>query len=497
MTTMSASPVRVDARLDQPLNRWLWLVKWLLVIPHAVVLGLLWVAFTVLTVVAFFAILFTGRYPHPLFEFNLGVLRWTWRVSYYSYGALGTDRYPPFTLAEEPDYPATLHVTYPERLSRGLVLIKWWLLAIPHFLVISFFVGAVSYVTYQWRQVTVGGGLVAVLVLIAAVALLFTGRYPGGVFDLVVGLNRWVLRVGAYVALMTDRYPPFRLDQGGVDPASAEIGTAVPADAGLMPSTSGMAAPAAPVAVAAHWSAGRVVTAVIGSLLIVLGVTSAGAGIALLVGDQVGRDADGYLSSGTERFTSSGYALQSDAVDLHTDRPGPDLGTIIGDVRVRAASATGNAIFVGIGPASAVDQYLAQVDRDRITDLNPQRQDRQQHQSGSAPSTPPATQSFWATSASGLGTQQLTWRVTEGDWAVVVMNVDGSRPVSADLSAGATVPALTWVWIILLIVGGICLVLGILLVFLAVPRRRAGAAGAGPDDPTSPIPDLSSAGETH
>jgi Domain of unknown function (DUF4389) len=491
MTTMSASPVRVDARLDQPLNRWLWLVKWLLVIPHAVVLGLLWVAFTVLTVVAFFAILFTGRYPHPLFEFNLGVLRWTWRVAYYSYGVLGTDRYPPFTLAEVPDYPATLHVAYPEGLSRGLVLIKWWLLAIPHFLVISFFIGSGSYVSYQWWQVDVGGGLVSVLVLIAAVALLFTGRYPGGVFDLVLGLNRWVLRAGAYVALMTDRYPPFRLDQGGVDPASAQLGTVVPADTDLAPPTPGTVAPAP-----SHWSAGRVVTAVIGSLLLVIGVATAVGGIALLVGDRVGRDADGYLSSGTERFTSSGYALQSSVVDLHTDRPGPDLGTIIGDVRVRATGATGNAIFVGIGPASAVDQYLAQVDRDRIFGIGPQWRDRQQHLSGSAPSTPPATQSFWVASASGPGTQQLTWRVTEGDWAVVVMNADGSRPVNADLSAGATVPALGWVWITLLIVGGICLVLGTLLVLLAVPRRRAEPPGSGPDDPTGPIPDLSSAGET-
>ena len=134
-------PVRVDAELDVGLSRWLWLVKWILVIPHVFVLVFLWLAFIAVSFVAFVAIAVSGRYPRALFEFNVGVLRWTWRVCYYSYGALATDRYPPFRLAEVEDYPAHLHVAYPEHLSRGLVWVKSWLLAIPHYLVVAFFVG--------------------------------------------------------------------------------------------------------------------------------------------------------------------------------------------------------------------------------------------------------------------------------------------------------------------------------------------------------------------
>ena len=139
-----AYPVRVEGHLDQPLSRWLWLVKWALGIPHFIVLAFLWLAFLVLTIVAFFAILFTGRYPRGIFGFNVGVMRWTWRVCFWSYSALGTDRYPRFSLADDPSYPARLDVAYPESLSRGLVLVKSWLLAIPHLLVVGILGGGLG-----------------------------------------------------------------------------------------------------------------------------------------------------------------------------------------------------------------------------------------------------------------------------------------------------------------------------------------------------------------
>ncbi|NGO44033.1 DUF4389 domain-containing protein [Streptomyces sp. YC419] len=219
MPPAPVSPVRLEASLDPRLSRWLWLVKWLLAIPHYIVLFFLGIAFVLVTIVAFFAILFTARYPRSLFDFNVGVMRWNWRVTYYAHTALGTDRYPPFTLADVPDYPAHFDVAYPERLSRGLVLVKWWLLAIPQYIVVGFFAGGWGSGEHGWR----GGGLMPFLSLVAVVILAFTARYPGHLYDFLLGLARWVARVMAYAALMTDQYPPFRLDMGGQHPPSAKI----------------------------------------------------------------------------------------------------------------------------------------------------------------------------------------------------------------------------------------------------------------------------------
>lgn len=200
--TQQAYPVTVTGELTAPPGRGWWLIKWLLGIPHYVVLVFLWIAFVVVWIIAFFAILFTERYPRKLFEFNEGVLRWTWRVGFYSYQALGTDKYPPFTL-KSADYPADLTIVYPEKLSRGLVLVKWWLLAIPHYIITSVFQGGGGQQS--------GIGLTPILAIFGAIAVLFTGKYPEDIFKLVVGTNRWSFRVAAYAALMTDDYPPFRL----------------------------------------------------------------------------------------------------------------------------------------------------------------------------------------------------------------------------------------------------------------------------------------------
>jgi hypothetical protein len=228
---MSAYPVDIRGDLSAPPERGWWLIKWLLAIPHYIILAFLLAAFVVVWVIAFFAILFTGKYPKSLFDFNTGVLRWGWRVAFYSYAALATDKYPPFSLKPDPDYPADIEIPYPEKFSRGLALVKWWLLAIPHYIIVGIFSGGWSMGFYPgttpkevwtWQigsqsvevekwQTSGSMNLIFVLAIFAAIYLLFAGRYPKDIFKLVLGFNRWVFRVGAYAALMTDEYPPFRL----------------------------------------------------------------------------------------------------------------------------------------------------------------------------------------------------------------------------------------------------------------------------------------------
>jgi hypothetical protein len=216
-------PAQLSGHLDPGLSRWLWLVKWVLVIPHYVILALLWVAFLVVTVAAGFAILFTGRYPASLFQFTVGVLRWNWRVTFYAYGVLGTDRYPPFTLARS-DYPAELDVAYPVKLSHWKVLFKSWLFALPpQLLIVAALTGSAA------SSSTASISLLSLLVCIAAVILLFTGVYRLGIFDLLMGINRWTVRTISYAALMSDKYPPFRLDQGPLDPPTKPAASPTPA----------------------------------------------------------------------------------------------------------------------------------------------------------------------------------------------------------------------------------------------------------------------------
>jgi len=215
MSQQDAYPLHFKGELTVPPGSGLWLIKWLLAIPHFFILCFLWIGFVVAWIIALFAIVFTSKYPRGLFDYNVGVLRWSWRVGFYSYEVLGTDKYPPFTLKPVADYPADLEVEYPEKLSPGLALVKWWLLAIPHYIVVGTLAGGWQF-REGWQfhngwEYQGGGGLIFALVIIAAVALLFTGRYHQDIFRLVMGMNRWVYRVAVYAALMTDKYPPFRL----------------------------------------------------------------------------------------------------------------------------------------------------------------------------------------------------------------------------------------------------------------------------------------------
>jgi hypothetical protein len=464
-TSPTGYPVHIEAELDPGLSRGLWLIKWLLAIPHYVVLAFLWLAFAVTSVVAFFSILFTAHYPRALFDFNVGVMRWSWRVAYYAYGALGTDRYPPFTLADVPDYPAHLEVDYPERLSRGLVLVKWWLLAIPHYLVVGLFLGGLGYgVRGADQEPLLGVSLIGLLVLVAGVVLLFSGRYPRPVFDLVVGLNRWVLRVAGYVALMTDRYPPFSLDQGGHEPPVMSLPPL------STPAPTASPAPPRPQqrATRSGWTGGRVASLVLGSLLVVGALGLASGGAVLVAADQMGRDADGFLTSPQDRLATAGFAITSEDAHLHSDGTLERLpDAVIGDVRLTVEGAGGTELFVGIAPAADVRNYLADVQHDTLLEV---RDGDPVYRSspGGAPATPPTEQAFWVAEATGTE-PELTWTLEDGDWAAVVMNADGSAAVDAEVSAGAEVPVLATVIAVLFVLAGLLLLLGTVLI--AVPIR--------------------------
>lgn len=477
-TVMSSGtyPVRVDGALDERLNRWLWLVKWVLVIPHLFVLAVLWIAFALLSFVAFFAILFTGRYPRGIFDFNVGVLRWTWRVQFYAYGALGTDRYPPFTLREVPTYPAHLEVKYPEHLSRGLVLIKWWLLAIPHYIVVGFFVGSGTWFVSQTdnRAWAWSGGLVGLLVLIAAIALLFTGRYPRSVFDLVLGMNRWVLRVAAYAGLMVDQYPPFRLDMGGDDPGTTKLH-----EQPRPPSSPPQRDPEL------RMSAGRTVALVMGILVTLASVAGLAVGGALAWLDQGRRDSAGYITSDQVTLTTTGYALTSE--NLTVDAGGASVPhRWFGDARVRVAATDGTPVFVGLASSADVRSYLAGVGYTTVTAVGPTRTRYSDH-AGQAPSSLPATLKIWRVQASGPGEQTIIWPPENGDWTLVVMTADGSPDVSVRADVGATAPALEWAWIAVLVSAGVFFLLGLALVLVAVVRQPKPGPSALQTPPVPPV----------
>ena len=458
-------PVHVTAELDPDLSRGLWLVKWLLAIPHYFVLSVLWIAFALSSVVSFFAILFTGRFPRALFEFNVGVMRWTWRVTYYAYGVLGTDRYPPFKLADVPTYPAHLEVDYPEHLSRGLVLIKWWLLALPHYFVVAFFVSGGLYAAGQATDhptpFILGGGLVGLLVLLAGLILLFKGRYPRGLFDLIVGLQRWVLRVAAYAALMTDAYPPFRLDMGGAED--------VPSDPGDEPQvgTGGGTMPARKLSASGRDGLGTIATAAGGAVLVLASILAVVAA-ALWTAKETLPDTDGFFTTPPASCSADTFAITSENLRLHVDGVGAlSPSSLLGDGRVTVEPKYESTVFVGLAATDSVETYLDEVAR---TTMVPARafDDRRlpvcETSGGQAPSAAPDSLQIWTTYSQGQGAQVITWPLQEGNWTVVIMNADASRGLDVTVDTGATFPGVGIAISALLFGAGVFLLVGLALV---------------------------------
>jgi hypothetical protein len=216
-----------------------------------------------------------------------------------------------------------------------------------------------------------------------------------------------------------------------------------------------------------------------GTFLIVLGVVASliavllllmGLGLILIHGSA--RDEDGYFSSDTATVASSGYAVTTDKIDLGTDTDWvPEK--VLGDLRLRATGAGGKPVFIGIGPSDGVARYLDGVARSELTDIDGNGDPVLAERAGGRPSRPPGAVGVWTARAAGPGEREVVWDPEPGSWTAVVMNVDGARGVTADVSVGMKVGWVLWVGIVLGVAGLIAGGLGGLAIVRGSRRRTA------------------------
>ena len=236
----------------------------------------------------------------------------------------------------------------------------------------------------------------------------------------------------------------------------------------------------APGRSAPTWGPGRVLVLLAGSLLALIALALAMAGIALVLAHATARDSAGFYTSDTERFATQTYALTSEGLQIGDVRgEGADwaLDAFDATVRVRASAPDGQPMFIGIAREADLDRYLTQVAHEEITDVNsrPFNYDSVRRTGSATPGVPTAAD-IWVATASGRGTQALTWEPSGGRWAVVVMNAAGSRGVTADVSVGAKSGAVLPVGFVLLGLGIVGLVGSAGLIWLAV-RQGGGPSG--------------------
>lgn len=228
----------------------------------------------------------------------------------------------------------------------------------------------------------------------------------------------------------------------------------------------------------ARWGPGRVIAVVLGALLLLPAIGLVTGGGMLLWADTWGRADDGYLVTATDDFSTPGYAMQSDRIDLETDADWVPLSAALGTARMEVTSArAGEGVFLGVGPTADVEAYLDGVERTVIDDMGLDTSAADQELiPGGAPAGPPTEQDFWTAAAGGPGTQLLSWEPADGSWTLVIMNADGSAGVSVDARIGATAPALGGLaWAVFGVGLFLCLV-GVLLLALAARSRPAAAA---------------------
>lgn len=195
--------------------------------------------------------------------------------------------------------------------------------------------------------------------------------------------------------------------------------------------------------------------------------------------------ADGYVMTSSERFSTGGHALATRTLHISADVPSFLYGRDwLGDVRIRGETATpARPLFIGIAREADVDRYLAGVAHAEVADISAKPfgtsyRPTYRARAGGKPAAPPGRAKFWVAGVAGRGSQALTWSVKPGRWAVVVMRPDGSRGVSADLAAGAKLPALLWASITLFVLGMLALAGAAALIYFGARERRAPAPPA-------------------
>lgn len=213
------------------------------------------------------------------------------------------------------------------------------------------------------------------------------------------------------------------------------------------------------------WTAGRVITVVIGSVLALVSLGLLGGGGTLLWADQALRQ-DGYVTTGTATYSTTGYALASERVDLGW---GWLLTGLIGDIRLRVtAVGADRPVFLGIGPADRVSAYLSGAAYTTVTGTGP---DGLVSHYGTVKPVPPQLRGAWIAQAAGAGTQTLRWTAQAGDWMAVAMNPDGSPGLTVRADAGVSAPGLLRL-AVELIIGGI-MAGALSAALIAVPVRMA------------------------
>jgi hypothetical protein len=242
----------------------------------------------------------------------------------------------------------------------------------------------------------------------------------------------------------------------------------------MTPGPGGAAAPPAP---RRGWSAGSIAAAATGGIVGLVSLSLAILGAVVLLAFAVARDNDGYFSTDREALSTPTAALTAEGIEIGDIDVDDDwiIDAVGGQVRIAAERDGGEPVFVGIARERELDAYLAGVAHDRVEDFGSDtgRVDYARS-AGAARADAPAEQDIWVASSSGRGEQVAGWDVEEGDWAVAVMNPDGSPGVEVDAEAGAKADWVLWAGVGLLAVGILGFAGGLALTAAGVRRGENG-----------------------